>query len=236
MKCSNALDSFAQCQSIMDKGRSGKEIYAVGVIRLWQIHGCSRFFSLFLQNRFTLSYFEHFISFKQQCSLRVMNGWLRRVSKFVERDGWRGEMRALVLWFSKIRDVFSWILQFHCPKVHKQTCFIHTQNYCFCAVREGGRQGVAGQRRAFCSHFAFGKHSTTRLQQRLQKSWDSLLKGAEHWGTAARSAGMKPMHVQHGPNCVTGWIPGLSAYSDDFEKEKVQPQKDSPPTPKQQHF
>lgn len=84
MKCSNALESFAQCQSIMDKGRSGKEIYAVGVIRLWQIHGCSSFCSLFLQNRFTLPYFEHFISFKQQCSLREMNGCLRRVSLLKE--------------------------------------------------------------------------------------------------------------------------------------------------------
>lgn len=84
MKCSNALENLSQCQSKMDKGRSGKEIHGVGVIRLWQIHGHSRFCSLFFQNRFTLPYFEHFITFKQQCSLREMNGWLRRGSLLKE--------------------------------------------------------------------------------------------------------------------------------------------------------
>jgi len=34
------------------------------------------------------------------------------------------------------------------------------------------------------------------------------------------------MCVQHGPNCVMGRTPELSAYSDGFEKEKVQTQKD----------
>lgn len=80
---------------------------------------------------------------------------------------------------------------------------------------------MAGQRRAFCSSFAFGECSATQLQQRLWKSGDSLLKGAERWAAAACSAGTKLMRVQRGPGCVMGRVPALSAYSGHFRKEKV---------------
>lgn len=90
MKCSNALENLAQCQSIMDKGKSGKEIHSVGVIRFWQIRGHSTFCHLFLQNRFNLPYFKYFIIFKQQYSLREMNGWLRKGSLLKEVAGGGG--------------------------------------------------------------------------------------------------------------------------------------------------
>lgn len=126
-------------------------------------------------DRYTIVPVLALCSFKKCLLYHTSNIWLLLRSKVVSgkwMDGlegeiclkrWlRGKMRALVLHFSQIRDVFSWILQIHCMKVHKHFLFTHriTEGFFFfCAVQKGSRQGVAGQRRAFCSHSAFGKCS-----------------------------------------------------------------------------
>lgn len=148
----------------MDKSKSRKEICDVGLTRLCQIHSCSSFCSLFLQKRFALPYLERFITFKEQRSLREMNGWLRRGSWFKEMAEGGNESTCA----SFLTDQGCIYLNSAAPldkSTQTNMFYSHTELLsgflcvCVCAVREGGRQGVAGQRRAFCSHFAFGKCS-----------------------------------------------------------------------------
>lgn len=144
-------------------------------------------------DRYTIVPVLALCSFKKCLLYHTSNIWLLLRSKVVSgkwMDGlegeislkrWlRGKMRALVLHFSQIRDVFSWILQIHCMKVHKHFfLFTHriTEGFFFLCSSEGKQAGSGWTEKGFL--FSFCLWQMLWLQQCLEKDWDSLLKGVE---------------------------------------------------------
>lgn len=181
--------------------------------------------SLFLQNRFSLQYFARLFSFKLQCSLSEMNGWLRTVSLFKEMTE-RGKWEHLC--FTSHRsgmysaEFCSSTLQKY---TNKHVLFTHRIAGFVQLGREAGREWP-DREKLFVLILPLANSppldSSSVCRRVVILCWKvqrvvALQPVLQAWSWCVCSMGLPG---------VTGRIPGLSAYSNRFEKEKVQPQKD----------